>query len=65
MFTGATCGPLDEAPAVSKPVISDWKVFLDNEDRLNLWAHRYGESGVQALAEELRRMPWRREATPS
>jgi hypothetical protein len=41
-------------------VISDWKFFLDNEEWLNLWAHRYGESAVQALAEELRRLPWRR-----
>jgi hypothetical protein len=40
-------------------VISDWKFFLDNEDWLKLWARRYGESGVQALAEELRRLPWR------
>jgi hypothetical protein len=40
-------------------VISDWKFFLDNENWLNLWARRYGEAGVQALAEELRRLPWR------
>jgi hypothetical protein len=40
-------------------VISDWKFFLDNEDWLNLWARRFGESAVQALAEELRRLPWR------
>jgi hypothetical protein len=40
-------------------VVSDWKFFLDNEDWLNLWARRYGESAVQALAEELRRLPWR------
>ena len=40
-------------------VISDWKFFLDNEEWLNLWAHRYGESGARALAEELRRLPWR------
>jgi hypothetical protein len=40
-------------------VTSDWKFFLDNEEWLNLWAHRYGESGTQALAEELRRLPWR------
>jgi hypothetical protein len=40
-------------------VISDWKFFLDNEEWLNLWARRFGESGVQALAEELRRLPWR------
>ena len=39
-------------------VISDWKFFLDNDDWLNLWAHRYGESAVRALAEELRRLPW-------
>jgi hypothetical protein len=41
-------------------VISDWKFFLDNDDQLNRWAHRYGESAVRALAEELRRLPWRR-----
>ena len=40
-------------------VISDWKFFLDDEEWLNLWAHRCGESGTQALAEELRRLPWR------
>ena len=41
-------------------VISDWKFFLDNDDQLNRWAHRYGESAVRPLAEELRRLPWRR-----
>jgi hypothetical protein len=40
-------------------VTSDWKFFLDDEEWLNLWAHRYGESGAQALAEELRHLPWR------
>jgi hypothetical protein len=40
-------------------VTSDWKFFLDDQEWLNLWAHRYGESGAQALAEELRRLPWR------
>ena len=40
-------------------VTSDWKFFLDDEEWLNLWAHRYGESGTQALAEELRQLPWR------
>jgi hypothetical protein len=40
-------------------VISDWKFFLDNDDWLNRWAHRYGESAVRTLAEELRRLPWR------
>ena len=40
-------------------VISDWKFFLDKEDWLNLWARRFEESAVLALAEELRRLPWR------
>jgi len=44
---------------VRRGVISDWKFFLDNEDWLNLWAHRFGESAVHPLAEELRRLPWR------
>jgi Domain of unknown function (DUF6875) len=40
-------------------VSSDWKFFLDDEEWFNLWAHRYGKSGAQALAAELRRVPWR------
>jgi hypothetical protein len=40
-------------------VVSDWKFFLDNEDLLDLWARRFGASAVHALAEELRRLPWR------
>jgi hypothetical protein len=40
-------------------VISDWKFFLEDEDWLNRWAHRYGDSAVRALAEELRRLSWR------
>jgi hypothetical protein len=40
-------------------VTGDWKFFLDDEEWLNLWARRYGESGAQALAEELRQLPWR------
>jgi hypothetical protein len=40
-------------------VTGDWKFFLDDEEWRNLWAQRYGESGAQALAEELRRLPWR------
>jgi hypothetical protein len=44
---------------VRQGVISDWKFFLDNQDLLNLWARRFGESAVHALAEELRRLPWR------
>ena len=46
-------------------VISDWKFFVDHDDWLNRWAHRYGESGVRALAEELRRLPWRAGGDPS
>ena len=41
-----------------RAVISDWKFFLNNEDLLRLWARRYGESAVEALADELRRLPW-------
>jgi hypothetical protein len=40
---------------VRQGVISDWKFFLDKEDWLNLWARRFKESAVHALAEELRR----------
>lgn len=40
-------------------VISDWKFFLNNKDWLRLWARRYGEVAVEALADELRRLPWR------
>jgi hypothetical protein len=40
-------------------VAGDWKFFLDDDEWLNLWARRYGESGAQALADELRRLPWR------
>jgi hypothetical protein len=41
-----------------RAVISDWKFFLNSEDWLRRWAHRYGESAVEALADELRRLPW-------
>lgn len=40
-------------------VVADWKFFLDDDDWLGRWARRYGESAAQALAEELRRLPWR------
>src|ERR1044072_4260997 len=40
-------------------VTSDWKFFLDDDQWLTLWAHRRGESGTHALAEELRRLPGR------
>jgi hypothetical protein len=44
---------------VRATVISDWKFFLDKEEWLTLWARHYRESAVGALAEELRRLPWR------
>jgi hypothetical protein len=44
-------------------VLDDWKFFLDDEDRLALWARRFGESGVHVLAEELRHLPWREKHT--
>jgi hypothetical protein len=40
-------------------VVSDWKFFLDDEAWLTLWAQRYGAAGAEALAAELRRLPWR------
>jgi hypothetical protein len=40
-------------------VVGDWKFFLDDEAWLRLWAQRYGASGAEALAQELRRLPWR------
>ena len=44
---------------VRRGVVSDWKFFLDDQEMLDHWAHRFGESAVRALAEELRRLPWR------
>ena len=38
--------------------VGDWKFFLDQPEWLSHWAHRYGEAGTHALAEELRRLPW-------
>ena len=40
-------------------VVSDWKFFLEDEEWLDRWAHRFGESAVRTLADELRRLPWR------
>lgn len=42
-----------------RTVVSDWKFFLDDDDSLKNWAHRFGESGARELAEELRGLPWR------
>lgn len=41
-----------------RAVLSDWKFFLNDEKWLGLWARRYGEAAVAALADELRRLPW-------
>ena len=41
-----------------RAVISDWKFFLNDENWLRLWARRYGDAAVEALAGELRRLPW-------
>lgn len=40
-------------------VISDWMFFLDSDDWLSLWARRFAQSAVQALAGELRHTNWR------
>lgn len=40
-------------------VVSDWKFFLDDDAWLKPWAQRYGRSGAEALAQELRHLPWR------
>ena len=41
-----------------RAVISDWKFFLNDKEWFKLWARRYGDSAVEALADELRRLPW-------
>jgi uncharacterized protein DUF6875 len=41
-------------------VAGDWKFFLDQESWFDMWARRFGESGTRALADELRRLPWRK-----
>jgi hypothetical protein len=40
-------------------VVSDWKFFLNDDNWFRLWARRYGEAAVYALADEMRRLPWR------
>ena len=44
---------------IRQAVVGDWKFFLDNESWLKLWVQRYEASGAEALAQELRRLPWR------
>lgn len=38
---------------------TDWKFFLNDDQWLSIWAHRFGENAVKALASELRRSNWR------
>ena len=40
-------------------VVGDWPFFLENPEWFDLYAHRFGEAAVHALAAELRRFPWR------
>jgi hypothetical protein len=42
-------------------VVSDSKYFLNNEEWLDLWARRFEGAAVAALADVLRRLPWRAE----
>lgn len=44
---------------VRQGVVDDWKFFLDDDEWLEHWAHRFGESAANALAQEMRRLPWR------
>jgi hypothetical protein len=40
-------------------VTADWKFFLEDDEWRSFWARRHGASGAQAVAEELRQLPWR------
>jgi hypothetical protein len=44
---------------VRQTVVEDWEFFLDNDEFFDLWARRFGPSATHALAERLRRLPWR------
>jgi hypothetical protein len=44
---------------IRQTVLADWKFFLDDDASLDRWAQRFGASGAEALASELRRLPWR------
>ena len=44
---------------IRQAVTSDWKFFLDDDAWLERWAQRHGGSGAEAVARELRRLPWR------
>ncbi len=44
---------------VRHTVLGDWKFFLDDPEWLERWALRFGPASTGALADELRRLPWR------
>jgi len=44
-----------------RAVVSDWKFFNDDDAWLGLRAQRFGDSGEEALARELRPLPRRAE----
>jgi hypothetical protein len=61
LYNASFCPFQSPAPFlfVRQGVVSDWKFFLDKEDWFGYWAHRFGESAVHSLGEELRSLPWR------
>ncbi len=44
---------------VRHTVVGDWKFFIDDDAALDRWARRVGPAGTVAVAEQLRRCPWR------
>ncbi len=44
---------------VRHTVLGDWKFFLDDGEQFDRWARRFGPQATAALADELRRHPWR------
>jgi hypothetical protein len=44
---------------IRRAVVGDWKFFLGDPEQLDRWACRFGAAGALALAEEVRRLPWR------
>jgi hypothetical protein len=44
---------------IRRAVLGDWKFFLDDDESLSRWAHRFGVGAVHTLAAELRDLPWR------
>jgi hypothetical protein len=40
-------------------VVGDWKFFVDDDDWLSIWAHRFGATGALTLGRALRNLSWR------